>query len=59
MSTETQRAAATQAQPEPRDEIAREELCGNHIGDRRVRIQRQPRTVGQKLASIVRRAINR
>jgi len=37
----------------------REELCGDHIGDRRVRVPRQPRTVTKKISSVVRRALNR
>lgn len=47
-----------QAQPANGDSCG-EQLCGKHIGDRRVRVQRPPRTVSQKLASVVRRALSR
>ncbi|MCA9846477.1 MAG: hypothetical protein KC458_04240 [Dehalococcoidia bacterium] len=58
MSSDVQRVAP-EAQPDSRENQSREELCGNHIGDRRVRVQRQPRTVSKKLASIVRRTLSR
>lgn len=55
----TSQRTASSVRPEPHGEPAREELCGNHIGDRRVRVQRQPRTVSQKLAAMVRRTLSR
>lgn len=50
--------APSAAQDAPQDRAC-EELCGTHIGDRRVRVQRTPRTVSQKVASAVRRALSR
>ncbi len=49
----TTQLAACEAQP-------REELCGEHIGDRRVRVPRQQRvSVTKKITSFVRRALSR
>lgn len=44
---------------DPQEETVCESLCGSHIGDRRVRVQRRPRSVGEKVASAVRRVLSR
>jgi hypothetical protein len=39
--------------------VPREELCGALVGNRRVRLQRPPRSVGRRVVSIVRRTLSR
>jgi len=59
MPTQTEQHA-TKTQPEACEAHPREELCGEHIGDRRVRVPRQQRTsVTKKITSVVRRALAR
>ena len=59
MMSSNQPAVAPPAQADPCPEHAREELCGKHIGDRRVRVPRQQQTRVRKIAAAVRRTLNR
>jgi len=50
---------APQTPPESCEDQPREELCGEHIGDRRVRVPRQQRTTIRKIIAVVRRTLSR
>ena len=58
MMSSSHPTVAPSVQTDPCEEHPREELCGKHIGDRRVRVPRQQRTTVRKIAAALRRTLS-